>query len=96
MVHWDSREVLDIAVRPTDGEVWLATNRGLTRYSPATDSWSYLTRADGLPTDELGRITFDQNGDVFIATLCDGLTMKRWRRKGIRIGPPSAGRRACR
>ncbi|RYZ78958.1 MAG: hypothetical protein EOP06_28095, partial [Proteobacteria bacterium] len=40
--------VFDIAVCPTDGDVWIATNAGLARYSDQNDSWSYFSRADGL------------------------------------------------
>ena len=78
--------VFDIAVCPTDGDVWIATNAGLTRYSVAKDSWSYVTRADGLPADAVKTLAFDQAGNIIVGTPCDGLALasaadgyKSWR-----------------
>ena len=78
--------VFDIAVCPTDGDVWIATNAGLTRYSQQNDSWSYVTRADGLPSDEVQAIAFDKNGNIVLGTQCDGVALaqvadgyKNWR-----------------
>ena len=42
--------VFDIACCPSDGDVWMATSGGLARYSQQGDCWSYVTRAEGLPT----------------------------------------------
>ena len=69
--------VFDIAVCPRDGDMWIATNAGLTRYSQQKDSWSYLTRADGLPSDPIQAIAFDKNGDMLLGTPCDGVAMAR-------------------
>src|SRR5207248_6569538 len=44
--------VFRIAVCPTDGDVWIATSRGLARYSDSNDMWSYYTRAEGLPSEQ--------------------------------------------
>ena len=78
--------VFDIAVCPTDGDVWIATNAGLTRYSQQKDSWSYLTRADGLPSDQVQAIAFDKEGNIVLGTQCDGVALaqaadgyKTWR-----------------
>ena len=78
--------VFDIAVCPTDGDVWIATNVGLTRYSMKSDGWSYLTRADGLPSDQIEAIAFDAAGNIVLGTQCDGVALasaasgyKNWR-----------------
>ena len=78
--------VFDIAVCPTDGDVWIATNAGLTRYSIAKDNWSHLTRADGLPSDQIQAIAFDKDGNIILGTQCDGVALsqasdgyKKWR-----------------
>jgi sugar lactone lactonase YvrE len=78
--------VFAIKVCPTDGDVWIATNAGLSRYSVKNDSWSYITRADGLPSDQVQAIAFDQSGNIVVGTQCDGVALaqakdgyKTWR-----------------
>jgi len=44
---------------PVAGSVWSCTSAGLAIYFPSTDTWSYLTRADGLPSDQANAIAFD-------------------------------------
>ena len=36
--------IFKIAVCPTDGDVWLATSAGLTRYSVSKDAWKHYTK----------------------------------------------------
>lgn len=67
--------VFAIKVCPTNGELWIATNAGLSRYSAKNDSWSSLTRAGGLPSDQVQAIAFDQEGNVVLGTQCDGLAL---------------------
>jgi hypothetical protein len=67
--------VFAIATCPTDGDVWIATNAGLTRYSLSKDTWSYYTRSEGLPSDQASAIAFDQAGNIIVATQCDGLAL---------------------
>ncbi len=43
--------VFSMATSPLDGDVWIATNAGLTRYSTRHDSWRYYTRA-GMPYEQ--------------------------------------------
>ncbi len=79
--------IFKIAVCPTDGAVWLATDAGLSRYDDSASSWTYFTRADGLPSDATDAITFDKSGDVFVGTQCDGIAIseaaggyRQWRK----------------
>ena len=92
---WKNYDILDgpigervfrIAVCPTDGDVWIATSAGLTRYSPDLDTWRYYTRADGLPSDQANALAFDASGNLYVGTQCDGIAIgsaadgyKNWR-----------------
>jgi len=67
--------VFDIAVCPTDGNVWIATNAGLARYLTGKKAWRYYTRANGLPSDQIQTLAFDKEGNLFAGTQCDGLAM---------------------
>lgn len=67
--------VFDIEVSPVDGDVWMATDAGLARYSEQGEAWSYYTRADGLPSDQISCIAFDQSGGIYVGTQCDGLAL---------------------
>ena len=67
--------VFHIAVNPKDGDVWIATNCGLSRYSESKDTWRYYTRAEGLPSEQASSLAFDRDGNVYVATQCDGVAM---------------------
>ena len=69
--------VYGIAVSPLDGDVWIGTNAGLTRYRIGTDDWRHITRAEGLPALGIRHMAFAANGDLFAATECDGLALAR-------------------
>jgi len=78
--------IFDIAVCPTDGDVWLATSSGLARYRVGRDDWLYYTTADGLPSNQTGALAFDHNGNLYAGTQCDGIALasaageyKTWR-----------------
>ncbi len=78
--------VFDIAVCPTDGDIWIATNCGLSRYSPRLDRWSGFGQAEGLPPDALQCVAFDDRGNIIVGTQCQGLALasaadgyKNWR-----------------
>lgn len=67
--------VYDIEICPSDGEVWIATNYGISRYLPESDAWSYITKADGLPSNDIARIAFLPNGNAIIGSQCDGIAI---------------------
>ncbi len=78
--------VTALAVCPTDGDIWMATEAGLARYSLNRNVWTYYTRADGLPSDQAQALAFDKDGTIYIGTQCDGLAVgspgddyKAWR-----------------
>ena len=67
--------VFDIAVCPTDGDVWIATSAGLSRYSEQNDSWSYFSRADGMMADQINAIAFDAAGNIYCGTQESGVAV---------------------
>jgi len=67
--------VFAIAASPKDGDVWIATDMGLARYSEQRQDWDYYTRASGLPSDQIQCLTFDYSGQLFAGTQCDGLAI---------------------
>ncbi len=67
--------VFAIAANPADGDVWIATNAGLARYRIDQDAWSYYTRAEGLPADDVQCLAFDPKGTLYAGTQCDGLAI---------------------
>ena len=69
--------VFDIAVCPTDGDVWIATNGGLARYSDQKDSWSYYSRVENLRDDQIGAIAFDAAGNIYCGTQASGIAIAR-------------------
>ena len=86
--------VFAISTCPKDGDVWIATEAGLSRYSLKNDIWSSVTRSNGLPSDQANAITFDESGNIFVGTQCDGIAMaearggyKTWR---VVTGPERA------
>jgi len=65
--------VIDIAVCPKSGDVWLATDLGLTRYAPRLKQWDYFTRMDGLPEDAVSCVAVDSEGCVYAGFQSKGL-----------------------
>ena len=65
--------IFRIAVCPKEGDVWIASSLGMARYSVHKKTWSYVTRADGLPSDQINAIAFNKAGDIFLGTQCDGI-----------------------
>ena len=82
--HWRNYDILAgplgervfaIKTCPVDGDVWIATSAGLTRYRVDADAWTYYTRADGLPSDQIQCMAFDKSGTLYAGTQCDGLAI---------------------
>ncbi len=97
---WKNYDILDgpigervfsIAADPVSGDIWIATSAGLARYSVDHDKWSYITRADGLPSDQIQSLAFDSRGNVYAGTQCDGLAIGRPPVRGALIEGRSEG-----
>lgn len=65
-------EVHAIAESP-DGTLWIGTSYGLGKYNRKTDSFSWLTRADGLSSSVIINIQFDPDGNMYIGTFSGGV-----------------------
>ena len=65
--------VFALATSPVSGDVWIAHNAGLTRYSETDKSWTHFNRANGFPTDEISALAFDSTGRLWVGTQHDGL-----------------------
>ena len=62
-----------VAVSPLSGDVWMGTEAGVSIYNDSTHAWSYITRAEGLPSDQICAIAFERSGRVWLGTESDGL-----------------------
>jgi len=67
--------VFALATSPKDGDVWMSTEEGLARYSLSKNAWSYYTRVEGLPSNQAQALAFNQKGDLFVGTDCDGIAI---------------------
>jgi hypothetical protein len=63
--------ITHITVSPTNGDVWIATDCGLTRYIISQDDWALY----GLPAGDPTSIAFDKQGNLYVATEHDGIAM---------------------
>jgi len=69
-----------VALQPApDGGVWIATRRGLARWTHG--SLSVFTRRDGLPDDQILSLGSDGAGGIWIGTIGGGLG--RWTERGF-------------
>ncbi|MDR1479776.1 MAG: hypothetical protein LBJ00_12655 [Planctomycetaceae bacterium] len=67
--------IFDIKICPIDGDVWLTTSAGLTRYKISTNTWEHITREDGLLEDQASAIAFKEDGTLIVGTQCYGLAI---------------------
>jgi len=67
--------IFDIACSPVDGDVWMATSAGLTRYSEKKDTWTNYTRSSGLPEDQANALAFDKNGNLYVGLQTAGIAV---------------------
>jgi len=67
------QRVFAIAVSPIDGDVWIATAKGMTRYRVHKNTWKYYTRANGLPANQLSCLAFAPDGTLYVGLQCDGI-----------------------
>jgi hypothetical protein len=69
--------VFAITTSPLDGDIWLATETGVARYSLKNDTWTHFDRSTGLPTAEVEAIAVDHEGDVFVALPDAGIAVAK-------------------
>ena len=67
--------VFALAVSSVDGDVWIATEGGLTRYSQTRHTWTHCTGANGLPPGGLVALAFARDGTLYVGTACAGLAV---------------------
>ncbi len=76
--------VFKIAVCPVDGDVWMGTSAGLTRYSVTRNEWVQYTKGEGrrmkdetnsLTANQVTAIAFDAKGNIYAGTQCDGIAV---------------------
>ena len=70
--------VFDVAADPdpSRGNVWIATDSGLTRYTPGQGDdgvWQTYTRRHGLPSEQVTAVAVAPGGRIWVGTECDGL-----------------------
>ena len=71
--------VFALATSPLDGDVWIAHNAGLTRYSLQNNSWTQFAFGNGFPTNEISALAFDAAGKLYVGT----------QHQGVIIGSPA-------
>ena len=74
--------IFDIQCCPVDGDIFLATSAGITRYRTETDSWEHFTREDGLLEDQAASLAFQKDGTLLVGTQCHGLAVFNRNRNG--------------
>lgn len=67
--------VFDLATSPVDGDVWIAHNAGLTRYSVQNDNWTQFAEGNGFPAHEISALAFDSAGKLYVGTQHQGVTV---------------------
>lgn len=67
--------VTGIAACPTSGDVWMTTDLGLAIYQASSQTWRYITRADGLVSNALTCVAFTSTGKAIVGTATYGLEM---------------------
>ncbi|MDR2644167.1 MAG: hypothetical protein LBC74_15400 [Planctomycetaceae bacterium] len=67
--------IFDIEICSKDGDVWMATSAGITRYKIDTDQWEHFTRENGLLEDQVSALAFKFDGTLIVGTQCHGLSI---------------------
>lgn len=62
------RNIVHAIKASPSGELWMTTANGLARYNRSSDSFTWYTRQDGLSSNNLRCLSFDENNGLWIAT----------------------------
>lgn len=65
--------IFALATSPVDGDVWMATSAGLSRYSLRFNTWTHYTAQEGLPNALATCLAFDSLGRLYVGTQTEGL-----------------------
>ena len=65
--------VFSLALDPSSGNIWIATNAGLTCYLARSDEWRQYSAADGLPSGQINAVVCDSVGYVYAGTQTNGI-----------------------
>lgn len=79
-----ANRVYDLTVSPWTGEIGIATSAGVTVFNPQDQSWKDFTRGNGLREDQVRALEFSEDGGIWFAYACGGLT------KGAISRPPTS------
>ncbi len=69
--------VWDIVQCPTDEDIWIAHDLGLSRLSSAEGTWNHFTPSRGFPTWQVRCLTFDAQGTLIVGTQHEGLLVAK-------------------
>lgn len=65
--------VYDIKVSPANGDIAIATSGGISIYQSSQKTWNDVTRAHGLPEDQVQSLSFSPSGTLWAAFSCGGV-----------------------
>lgn len=91
--------VFDIAANPRTGDVWIATDCGVTQYVAASASWQQHTTMNGMPSNAAYRVAIADDDTVVVGLQAEGLAVaqaangyKQWRHIDGPARAPLAGK----
>jgi len=89
--------VFALAVCPTTGDVWIATEGGLTRYAASGNRWTNYLGRGYFPSGTVSSLGFSKDGMVYAGTQADGIAVAspldgyaHWRTISGPARPPAA------
>ncbi len=83
--------IFAMVANPANGDVWMATDAGLSRYRARTHRWQYFTRAGGLPGAQATALALGPHGRLYVALQVGGIAIstpaRHYRHWRIITGP---------
>lgn len=65
--------VFDIQSSPVTGDIAVATSGGLSIYSPTAETWTSVTREQGLAENQIESLAFTADGGLVVGYQCGGV-----------------------
>lgn len=69
-----ANRIYNLAVSPLTGDVGIASSGGVTVYNPNNQTWKDFTRGNGLIENQVRALAFAEDGSLWFAYACGGLT----------------------